>query len=149
MWFVSQRRWRHETLSLKIKRFYWAVNRKFTNILSITYKISKIYNARSDWSRVYIRRQSFPERACTCYRFKIFYSKSNIKRLLVSIYCDINTTTTVRLPSCLYHSIQTRAAVLYCLTISYRAVKLWRISGSKRTKTSLKYSNVTIRYMNR
>jgi hypothetical protein len=53
------------------------------------------YNARSDWSKVckrsvYIRGQRFSARACTFHRFKIFY-KINIKRSIVSIYCDINT----------------------------------------------------------
>jgi hypothetical protein len=64
------------------------------------------YNARSDWSKVckrsvYIRGQRFSARACTFHRFKIFY-KINIKRSIVSIYCDINTLRGkfLWLPSC-------------------------------------------------
>jgi hypothetical protein len=86
----------------------------------------------SDWSKVcnmsvYIRGQRFSAHACIFHRFKIFY-KSNIKRSLVSIYCDINTlevvehlrsqrntclcivfllnfSSALQLPSCLYYSI--------------------------------------------
>jgi hypothetical protein len=52
-----------------------------------------------DWSNVcnmsvYIRGQTISARASTFHHFKIFY-KSNIKRQLVSIYCDINTLEVV------------------------------------------------------
>jgi hypothetical protein len=73
---------------------------KYNNI----YMIIKFlrYNTRSDWSKVcnmsvYIRGQRFSGSTCTCHCFKIFY-KSNTKRLLVCIYCDINTLIVVEQP---------------------------------------------------
>jgi hypothetical protein len=58
------------------------------------------YNARSVWSKVcnmsvYIRGQIFWARLHITFPcFKIFY-KSNIKRSLVSVYCDINALEVV------------------------------------------------------
>jgi hypothetical protein len=86
------------------------------------------YNARSDWSkvcnmhayiRVYIRGQRFSARACTYHRFKIFY-QSNIKRSIVSIYCDINTLEVVE------HSVVPRVPLKLRLVLysSYRVYNL-------------------------
>jgi hypothetical protein len=74
----------------------WVINQQFIQ-RSIKYLR---YNTHSDWSNVrnrsvYIRGQGFSARACTFHCFKIFH-KSNIKRSLVSIYCDINTLEVVQ-----------------------------------------------------
>jgi hypothetical protein len=74
---------------------------KLTNTF-VSYSLIKKYlryNARSDCSKVcnmsvYIRGQRFSAFLRTFQHFKIFY-KSNIKRPLVSIYCDINTLEVV------------------------------------------------------